>query len=195
MQRGKCRHCGKAISFMYPAVELATGLLFAISYVMLGLNAEFLTALLLMAMLMILFVSDIVYMVIPNNILLFFLPLFILMRIVVPLEPWWSSVVGALAGVGLLALIILISQGGMGAGDMKLFGVLGIVLGLKKTLLTFFLATIIGAVVGILLLSFKVIHRKQAVPFGPYIVLAAVIAYFYGDSLADWYVAILNKSG
>lgn len=60
---------------MYPAVELATGLLFAISYVMLGLNAEFLTALLLMAMLMILFVSDIVYMVIPNNILLFFLPL------------------------------------------------------------------------------------------------------------------------
>lgn len=105
------------------------------------------------------------------------------------------SVVGALAGVGLLALIILISQGGMGAGDMKLFGVLGIVLGLKKTLLTFFLATIIGAVVGILLLSFKVIHRKQAVPFGPYIVLAAVIAYFYGDSLADWYVAILNKSG
>jgi leader peptidase (prepilin peptidase) / N-methyltransferase len=140
---------------------------------------------------MIILVSDLAYMLIPNKVLLFFLPFLVIMRFLEPLEPWWSSLVGAIAGVVIIALVIMISRGGMGAGDMKLFGVLGIVLGLQGTLLAFFLSCIIGAIVGLLLIVLKVIDRKQPVPFGPYIVLASLITYFYGDGLIDWYITIL----
>src|SRR5699024_175578 len=107
--------------------ELVTGCLFAAIFAALGCQVELLVALLLTFMLMIIFVSDMVYMLIPNKVLLFFLPLFIIGRLVHPLEPWWSAVAGAVTGAAIIALIILISRGGMGAGDMKLFGVLGFV--------------------------------------------------------------------
>src|SRR5699024_4041009 len=113
LQRGKCRHCKRKISPIYPIVELLTGVLFAFSYADAGLNLELVTALLLMSMLVIIFVSDMTYMLIPNKIMLFFLTLFVIIRIIDPLDPWWSSIAGALAGVLIIALIILVSRGGM----------------------------------------------------------------------------------
>ncbi|MGY0693078.1 prepilin peptidase [Virgibacillus sp. FSP13] len=191
LQRGKCRHCQAKISPMYPIIEIATGFLFACSYVLIGLHLELIMALLLMSMLIIILVADITYMLIPDKLLLFFLPLFIVMRYVKPLEPWWSAIVGALIGLAVIAIVILISRGGMGAGDMKLFGVLGIVLGMQKVLLAFFFACVFGALIGMLLLLFKVIERKQPIPFGPYIVVATIVTYFFGDSLLNWYFNFL----
>ncbi|MFC4022542.1 prepilin peptidase [Oceanobacillus longus] len=191
IQGGKCRHCKQKISYIYPTIELLTGFLFALSYYTLGFQFELITVLLLVSMLMIILVADINYMLIPNKVLLFFLPFFIMMRFVVPLNPWGSAIVGAIIGFGLIFIIILISRGGMGAGDMKLFGVLGIVLGTEKILVAFFLACVIGSVIGMMLILFNVIERKQPVPFGPYIVLAALITYFYGDSLINWYFNLL----
>ncbi|WP_217586971.1 prepilin peptidase [Lentibacillus saliphilus] len=191
IQRQKCRYCHKNIAPLYPIVELSTGLLFAFSVRAIGLETELMTALLLIALLMIILVSDLTYMIIPNRLLLFFFPLFILMRLINPLTPWWSSIAGALGAMILLALIILISKGGMGAGDMKLFGVIGIVLGFKQTLLAFFLSTIIGALIGIILLMTEVIGRKQQIPFGPYIVIGTLLTYFFGENLANWYFELL----
>lgn len=187
IQRAKCRHCNGGISYIYPAIELLTGILFALSFLKIGLHVELITALILVSMLMIILVSDLKYMLIPNKVLLFFLPLFILLRFIHPLDPWWSSILGAVVGIALLAFIIFVSRGGMGAGDMKLFGVLGIVLGVNKILLAFFLSCMIGALIGMVLLLLKVIGRKQPVPFGPYIVVAALITYFYGNALLYWY--------
>ncbi|MFD1038121.1 prepilin peptidase [Virgibacillus byunsanensis] len=186
-QGGKCRHCKGEISFIYPVMELTTGLLFAYSYVTIGLKIELIVALLLISMLVIIIVSDMTYMLIPNKVLLFFLPLFIIMRFIQPLDPWWTSIAGALVGIATIAIVIMISRGGMGAGDMKLFGVLGIVLGIDKVLLAFFLSCVIGALVGMILLVFKLINRKQPIPFGPYIVIATWITYFYGESIINWY--------
>ena len=188
IQLGKCQHCKTTISPIYPIGELVTGVFFTFSYVKLGLQPELITALLLVSMLMIIFVADIKYMLIPNKVLLFFLPLLIVMRLVQPLDPWFSPITGAIAGLIITAIIILFSKGGMGTGDMKLFGVLGIVLGLKGILLVFFLSTIIGAIVGSLLLLFKIIDRKQPIPFGPYIVVGALISYFWGNAIIDWYI-------
>lgn len=188
LQRGKCRSCHKKISPIYPSVELLTGLLFISSYLKIGFEVEFITALLLIAMLMIILVSDITYMIIPNKVLLFFLPLFIIMRMIQPLEPWWSAVIGAVVAFLLIAIIILISRGGMGAGDMKLFGLLGIVLGTGKVLLTFFLASLLGSIIGMCLMLFKIVERKQPIPFGPYIIIATIISYFYGDLFIMWYL-------
>lgn len=187
---GKCRHCKLTISPIYPIVEITTGILFVLSYLKLGLSLELITALLLVSMLMIIFVSDIKYMLIPNKVLLFFLPLFIVMRLLQPIDSWLNSIIGAIAGLAITAIIILASRGGMGAGDMKLFGVLGIVLGLNHILLVFFLSTIIGAIAGSLLLLFKIISRKQPMPFGPYIVVASLLTYFYGDSIIKGYMKL-----
>lgn len=188
IQRCKCRNCKTIISPIYPIGELATGLFFALSYLKIGLDPELITALLLVSMLMIIFVADIRYMLIPNKVLLFFLPLLSVMRFLQPLDSWLTSITGAAAGLVITAIIILVSKGGMGAGDMKLFGVLGIVLGLKGILLVFFLSTIIGAIVGSVLLVSKIIDRKQPIPFGPYIVIAALVTYFYGNSIIAWYI-------
>ncbi|MBP2077339.1 prepilin peptidase [Oceanobacillus polygoni] len=190
MQGGKCRGCKDKISIIYPIGELLTGLLFALSYIRFEFQVEIIMAILFVSMLMIIFVTDMTYMLIPNKILLFFLPIFIIMRIIQPLEPWWSSIIGAVTGFGLIFIIILVSRGGMGAGDMKLFGVLGIVLGFENVLLTFFLSCLLGAVVGILLMLFKVVKRKQPIPFGPFIVIAALLTYFFGDAIVEWYVSL-----
>lgn len=187
MQGGRCRHCKRRISFIYPTVELMTGALFAVSFVKIGLELELITALLLVSMLMVILISDIKYMIIPNKVLLFFLPLFIILRFLNPLEPWWSSLLGSFLAFAIIAIIILASRGGMGAGDMKLFGVLGVVLGLKQILLAFFLSCVIGAIIGMILLASKLIDRKQPVPFGPYIIVASLITYFYGDTIIMWY--------
>ncbi|WP_067727543.1 prepilin peptidase [Oceanobacillus damuensis] len=191
IQRGKCRHCQGRISYIYPVIEFLTAALFAFSFYSIGFETELITALLFVSMLMIVLVSDITYMLIPNKLLLFFLPLFIVLRIIEPIEPWWSAIGGAIIGFGLIFIIILISRGGMGAGDMKLFGVLGIVLGMEKVLLAFFLSCLIGSVIGMMLILFKIIDRKQPVPFGPYIVLSALITYFYGNTLINWYFNLL----
>ncbi|MEC3882647.1 prepilin peptidase [Halobacillus sp. HZG1] len=187
ISKGKCRHCQHSISITYPLTELITGFLFLLAYINLGLSLEFAGSILLISLAVIVTVSDINYMLIPNKLLLFFGPSFIIFRTLQPLQPWYDSVYGALAGFGIIFVIIVLSKGGMGAGDMKLLGTLGILLGLKLTLLTLFLATLIGTVVSLTLLSFKVIGRKDPFPFGPSIVLAAVISYLFGFNLLQFY--------
>ncbi|KGX88079.1 hypothetical protein N783_08805 [Pontibacillus marinus BH030004 = DSM 16465] len=74
---------------------------------------------------------------------------------------------------------------------MKLMGVIGIVLGLQDTYLAFFFATLYGTVISGGLLLLKKIDRKQPIPFGPYIILGALTAYFFADSIVKWYVDTL----
>ncbi|WP_108308244.1 prepilin peptidase [Metalysinibacillus jejuensis] len=189
--RGKCRTCKAKVSPIYPLMELLTGILFALAYVHFGLTAEFFVALLFISMLVCITVSDIAYMLIPNKILLFFLPLLVVGRIFSPLTPWWDSLLGAVVGFGMLYIVALLSRGGMGGGDIKLFFVIGIVLGTVKTLLTLAFASAIGLVIGIIVLRMTKKGRKTPVPFGPSIALAAIILYFYGEHIITWYWHLL----
>ncbi|MEK4426293.1 prepilin peptidase [Solibacillus sp. FSL K6-1523] len=185
--RGKCRGCGVRFSPIYMITELLTGGLFAFAYWKIGLQPELAVALLFISLLMIINVSDIAYMIIPDKVLLFFLPLLILARGFAPLEPWWDSLLGAIIGFGILLLIAVVSKGGMGGGDIKLFFVIGIVLGTVQTLLILFLAAFIGMVVGIVILIINNKGRKTPVPFGPSIALAAILVFFYGEPILQWY--------
>lgn len=187
-QRGACKHCQTRISFVYPIMELLTGVLFTYSYFSIGFHPELITSLLFISLLVTITVSDLTYMLIPNKILLFFIPLLIISRIISPLTPWYDMIIGAAIGFIMIALIILLSKGGMGAGDMKLFFVLGIVLGWKAVLFTLFLASLLGAVIGLILRALQKVKRRQPIPFGPYIAVAAMIAYFHGDMLVSMYL-------
>jgi leader peptidase (prepilin peptidase)/N-methyltransferase len=172
-------------------MELTTGVLFAFAYWKIGFSLELIVAILFISMLVIITVSDFAYMLIPDKVLLFFGALLIIARAFSPLDPWWDSIIGAVGGFGLLLLIAILSKGGMGGGDIKLFAVLGLVLGIIPTLLTLFLAAFIGAIVGVIHLRRSKQGRKTPVPFGPSIALAAIIVYFYGTQMLDWYTNLL----
>lgn len=187
---GKCRSCGQKIAWIYPFIELLTGILFAFSYWQYGLSEQFIVALLLISLLVIVVVSDITYMLIPDKVLLCFLPLLVIGRMLAPLTPWWDSIVGAVVGFGVVYSIAVVSRGGIGGGDIKLFFLLGLVLGTIHTLLTLFIAAVIGMVAGMIVLQVRQQGRKTAIPFGPAIALAAVIVYFYGNVIIQWYVGL-----
>ena len=187
IQRGKCRGCGTEISAMYPLIELLTGVGFLFSYLVYGLTMETVIAVVAVSLSVIIIVTDLTYFLIPNNILLFFLPLIIVLRFVEPLDPWYSSPIGALVGFGLIFVVILLSQGGMGAGDMKYFFVLGYLFGISGVLLIFLLSTLYGTLINIVLLMRGKVTRKSKVPFGPYISMAALTVLFAGDAILDWY--------
>lgn len=185
--RGKCRGCGSKISPIYPFMEFITGVLFVLSFYMLGFRWELVVALLFVSLLVIITISDIAYMIIPNKVLIPFAILLFFGRIFSPLSPWWDSLLGAVIGFGILLLIALVSKGGMGGGDVKLFFVIGLTLGSVQTLLTLFLASLIGAIVGLIILKRTGQGRKTPIPFGPSIATAAIIAYFFGAYIVEWY--------
>jgi leader peptidase (prepilin peptidase) / N-methyltransferase len=192
LQGGKCRQCRTAISPIYPLVELTTGLLFVSAPFVLGWTSELFVAWTLISLFMIIFVSDITYMLIPDKVLLVFAGLFLLERIFIPLTPWWDSLLGAAVGFTLLLLIAVVSKGGMGGGDIKLFALVGLVVGTKVMLLSFFLSTIYGAIFGVLGLLFKVVKRGNPIPFGPFIAAGTLTAYYFYEEIITAYLRFLG---
>lgn len=186
--RGKCHHCHMKISPIYPVFELITGSLFAFSFVQFGFTREFIIAILFISLLVIITVSDIHYMIIPDQVLLFFLIVFIVTRLIQPLSPWWDALLGAAIGFLILYLLAIVSRGGMGGGDIKLFFVLGLILGTKATLMTLFLASMIGTVFGLIMILVRGYQKRMPIPFGPFIAIGAVLAFFYTDPMISWYV-------
>lgn len=105
---------------MYPAVELSAAILFAFAGMHVGHEGELVIVLALISLLLIVFVSDVTHMIIPDAVLCFFLPVFAVGQFLVPLEQWHSSLSGAMAG-GMLPLTLLLTKGGIGWGDVKVF--------------------------------------------------------------------------
>ena len=79
----------------------------------------------------------------------------------------------------------------MGGGDVKLFFVIGLILGTKLSLLTFILATILGAIYGIFIIIVGKYKKRKPIPFGPFISLASIISLFYGNVIISWYLGVL----
>ncbi|WP_343781056.1 prepilin peptidase [Alkalibacillus silvisoli] len=190
IQKGRCRNCQTIISPIYPFFELLTGLLFIFAFNEIGFNIELIVAWMLISLLIIITISDLHYKIISNKVLTFFAITIIVIRIWNPTEPWYDAYLAAVLGFGLLLLIAIVSKGGMGGGDIKLFGVIGLFLGNQGTLVTLFLASLLGAVIGLVLMAFKKVKRGVPIPFGPFIAASALITYFYSDQLISWYLSL-----
>lgn len=190
--KGRCKGCGIKISWIYPVVEMCSGLLFLAVFLFSDDLQQMIMGWLLISLLIIIFISDISEMVFPDRVLIFFMVLFIAYRIFNPMDPWWDSLTGFAAGFIMLYVIALLSKGGMGGGDIKLFGVMGIILGFKGIICAFLLSAIYGTIIGGLGLISGKINRGQPVPFGPFIVLGTLSAYFFGDFIITWYIKLLT---
>ena len=108
----------------------------------------------------------------------------------------WTYIWGTVFGLGLFVTIILLSelimkQQGMGEGDAKLMGVVGILLGLPNTILTTLLAFFIGAIVSVIALGSGKVKPGTEIPFGPFIALGAVISVVWGQAIIGWYIGML----
>ena len=188
--RGRCRHCGSQISVQYPLVELITALLFLAAYLTWGISWHTASMWVFLAVLVSVSVVDIHHRIIPDEILLvgtiLGLPLILLTSI--------SDLIGGVIGfftAGLLLLAIaVVSKGGMGGGDIKLSAVMGLFLGWQGVAVALFLSFLIGGIAGILLLVTRIKGRKDAVPFGPYLALGALISAFYGQRIVTWYLSL-----
>ncbi|MEW9670847.1 A24 family peptidase [Ammoniphilus sp. 3BR4] len=186
--KGKCRYCKARISPVYPLGEMFTTILLVFTYYKIGFSKELLVAIPLMMLLATITISDLLYKIIPNKVNLFFFVYFALLHLYYSPLSYIDYLMGILAGGGLLFLIAIVSRGGMGGGDIKLMAVVGMAIGWKLTLLSFFLASLIGGVIGVLLLVTKKVKRKEPIPFGPFLAIGIMLSYFWGGDIVQAYL-------
>ncbi|HXJ84231.1 MAG TPA: prepilin peptidase [Candidatus Methylomirabilis sp.] len=185
---GRCRACGMAISRRYPIVEAATGLLFALAFLVLGPTPEFAVVAVLLAALVAITAIDLSHQIIPDVITLPGIVAGVVASLAIGRVTWLESLIGIAAGGGLFLVIILASGGGMGGGDMKLGAMLGAFLGWKLGLLAILLGVLSGGVVAICLLLLRRKGRKEAIPFGPFLALGGAVTSLWGEALLRWYL-------
>lgn len=189
--RGKCRSCGTAISFRYPAVELLTGAMVALVYMQLGLTIHFILVSFLTLLLIVLTFIDLDHQIIPDGVNLIIavggLIYFAFGRFSGNGLTIGQAALGVLIGGGFFLVIAIVSNGGMGGGDIKLMAALGFWFGWQGILLVMFLSFIIGGIVSVGLLIARKAGRKQMVPFGPFIAVSAYLTAVFGNQIITWY--------
>ena len=194
--RGRCRYCGAPISVRYPIVELATAALFTAAAFVIGSHWVLPAYMWFVGVTVALTLTDLGHKLIPNRILF---PgsggAVVLLGIGALIEGEAASLgralLGATAYFAALLVVALIAKGGFGFGDVKLAWFLGLYaayLGWGELLVAAFLPFAVGGVVSILLLITGIKGRKDAIPFGPYMVIGAYIALAAGRQITDWYI-------
>lgn len=192
LAKGRCRGCHARISPLYPVMEGLTGLGFLLVFLRYGLSWETLLGLLFVSLLMIITVTDLSYRLIPNKVLLPFFLLFLVLRFLWPYEgtAYGQHLLGMAAGFLFFWLLAVVSRGGMGGGDIKLYAVIGLFLPPLLLFLTVFLSAACGTLYGLFLWMGGRGARKAMIPFGPFIAIGALVSYLYGPALGAWYLSL-----
>lgn len=189
---GKCRYCGESINSRYPFVEMVTAILFLLTYIKIGFVVVLILYLILTSILITISFIDIDHRIIPNKINLFALILFIVSNLLIGYINWKSAILGSFIGGGFLFLLVLLTRGaGMGMGDVKLMGVLGLFLGFKNTILALLLSFILGGFFGVWLLLHRKKGKRDEIPFGPWLAVGTFLSLLYGREIIDWYIGFL----
>ncbi|MBL1229150.1 prepilin peptidase [Enterococcus sp. BWB1-3] len=175
--RGKCKYCTSKIGAAAPVFELFTGTLFMGTAMQFNFSPEVLVGWLLISLLLIISVSDVLYQIIPNKVLLPFFIAAVLERIIIPQnQHWWYPAAGFLVGFIPLYILGEVSKKGMGGGDIKLFAVLGVFLGPVQVFASLFFAALIALIFALIWFAYKK-ERQKYIPFGPFIAISSVLVY------------------
>lgn len=178
---GRCRYCNKKISLMLPFIELATGILFMVAYHSFGISLDLLLSLAIISLLIIVLVSDLTYLIIPDEVLIFFSILFIIIQL------FRVGLFGTLFHIGtgcflffLMYFIMIIGnyffkKESMGGADIKLMFLFGLVLDPLLGTMSIFLGSFIALPISLLLYYIK---RDKVIPFGPFLTIALLLIFF-----------------
>lgn len=203
--RGKCRYCGKSISIQYPFVELGMGLIFLFTYLHFGpvnvlFSFNFFQVLfwwIMSAFLMLIFVFDFKYYMIPDEVMYPSIILSILWLLysfsfgALGKADLIYTVLSALAAALFFFLIWLFSRGmAMGFGDVKLALLMGLILGFPSIIPGLFLGFLFGAIIGSALVLSRKKGFRSEIPFGPFLILGLAVSLFCGDKIINWYLSL-----
>ena len=192
---GKCRACHAPISVRYPLIELATGVAFAAQAIACGEDWPLLASrVVFSAMLVVLFGTDLETQRLPNVLTLPGIVVGLVGSIWVP-PGIVDAVIGALAGAAVLYAIRWLwhrvtGVEAMGLGDVKMLAMIGAFLGWRQVIVTLFLSSVAGALVGLALAAVRGRSMQSRLPFGTFLALAAFAASIWGEPLVDWYVSL-----
>lgn len=194
--RGRCRTCGTAIPARYLVVEAGTGLLFLLTYLWVGASWELPAALYLASLGVVCSAIDLEHKRLPNLLTWPSYPIMLgLLALATLGEGSLVDLGRALAGgaavFGVYLVLHLIYPKGMGYGDVKLSGVLGMVLGWagwSAVLVGWYAGFLIGAIAGIAMILLRRIGLKGIVPFGPSMILGTYVGLLYGERIGQWFL-------
>lgn len=182
LQGGKCKNCKCKISIFYPLFEIVCGLLFGFSYLIYGFSLELIIVITFISMIMIVMLSDYYYMIIPDEVLVFFI---ILLSVeIFFIHGWQYLLIHILSGLLSFALMFslklfgdfLFKKESMGGGDIKLLFTFGLMFEWKMSIISIFIASIVGLPISLILLKK---NNDHVLPFGPYLGIAALIIVLF----------------
>ena len=190
---GRCRYCRSPIPKRTLWVELGTGLMFAFLWWLCGPTPELGIASFYWCLLTIILVIDLERGLILNKIVY---PATAIALVIATFTPDLGIVKGLMGGgIGLvlMLLVALLYRGGIGWGDVKMAGLMGVMVGFPGILVALLLAVVGGGLVAVILLILKVKGRKEAIAFGPFLSIAAMVALLWGNNLLAWYSSFLQS--
>lgn len=194
---GRCRTCRVAIPLRYPVVEAANAIGYLAILWQFGLNGTTILYAALYSALIVVAGTDLSHKVIPNVITMPGVVVGLLGAATVLPVGVINSLLGIVVGGGLLWVLAwaspyLFGKEGMGGGDIKLLALVGAFLGWKPALLTIMIGSLIGSVVGISLIVARIMKRDEYIPFGPFLVVGAVLSMFFAQPLLAWYQGLFS---
>jgi leader peptidase (prepilin peptidase) / N-methyltransferase len=190
--QGRCRNCKARISARYPLVEALTGVLFAAAAYEFDSGLRLLSALVLIFTLIALAGIDLEHRLLPNIIIGPASLVGFTLSVLESPERWWLYPISALAVAGALFALAILYPGGMGMGDVKMGGMLGVYLG-PYAAPAIFLGALCGALVGGTLMSLGRMERRSALPFGAFMALGGIVALFAGPRLWGVYLNLVGR--
>ncbi len=188
IQGGKCRECKTDIPISYVMMEVCTGILFSVCYHVFDFSSDLIVALIFVSSLITIIISDIEYMIILDEVLIFAVTSIILVYIFsIGIYDTCIRILYGILSFGTMLLIkklgdLIFKQESLGGGDIKLMFLIGLVLGFDMSICNIFLATFIAFPIALFLLLFK---RDNIIPFGPFLSMAAIILYIWGITFMD----------
>lgn len=190
---GKCRYCKTKIAIFYPIVELITGLIFVLSYLVFGMTMEMFVAITFSSTLIIVMISDFKYMIIPDELLIFSGILLFVERLSMSGDII-TILLDAVIPFVILFLIKLLGDAlfkkeSLGGGDIKLMVIFGLVIGWELSILSIFVASFIALPISLIILLIK---KTNIISFGPYLSLAALLLYFFRFDISILINAIIG---
>lgn len=188
IQGGKCRKCKTKMPISYLLMEISTGILFAVCYHVFDTPLEIAIALIFVSSLIIIIISDIEYMIILDEVLIFAI-ISIIILYIIDLGLYETSI-KILAGAGAFLTMFLIKKVGdfmfkqesLGGGDIKLMFLIGLVIGYEMSICNIFFATFLAFPIALFLLVTK---KDNMIPFGPFLSMSAIILYIWGLNFTD----------
>ncbi len=182
--KGKCAYCHEPINYIYPFTEITTSLLFLCNYVLFGFGINFWLSMIVTSALMVTIVSDFMYFYISDRVLILSGLSTIIVRYI--FNGFNATFKYIIYGIIIFIIMLIIKWLGnkafkkesIGDGDIKLMGIIGIILGLTNGFIALFMGSLLG-----LIFSFIIIKKNKEgiIPFGPFLLIGALITLYFSE--------------